>query len=103
MPEPRLATGFVDRIAWAIASDDYPEMRSWEDFSDWEIINYRRRAMAALKSMLDPTEQQIAAAWTHLAAAKKAAGVSRLGPGPGCREVWRTMIKAALEAENERP
>lgn len=53
--------------------------------------------IAILRSLRNPTEGQIAAAWTKVSKAKAAAGIARLGPGPGCREVWQAMIDVLIE------
>ncbi len=58
---------------------------------------YETIARAAIEAMREPTPKMIAEAWNSVTPAKKLAGISRLGPGPGVSEVWRAMIDAALQ------
>lgn len=53
-------------------------------------------ARAAIEAMLQPTEQQLAAAWDVITAEKQGQGITRLMPGLGAREIYRAMIDAAL-------
>lgn len=41
-----------------------------------------------------PTPAMIAAAWDVIDQQKRAAGISRLGPGLGVREIWEAMWDA---------
>ena len=51
-------------------------------------------ARAAIEAMLQPTEQQLAAAWDVITAEKQGQGITRLMPGLGAREIYRAMIEA---------
>jgi hypothetical protein len=54
-------------------------------------------ARAVLEALRDPTPEMIAAIWAKIDDAKKAAGIARLGPGPGVRDVINAYIDEALK------
>jgi hypothetical protein len=89
----------VERVARRIAND----MHAGGDFGMTGEDAYRRRSAeflalgrAAIEAMRSPNPAMLAAAWRKISADKKAAGVAKLGPGPGCIEWWNAAIDAAL-------
>lgn len=50
----------------------------------------------------EPTPQMLAAAWRELSKGKKAVGITRLGPGPGVADWWRSMLDAASQSDGGR-
>jgi len=81
----------VERVARAI-HDASHKMIDFERFRDMRLA----QARAAIEAMLQPTEQQIAAAWDVITAEKQGQGITRLMPGLGAREIYQAMVSAAL-------
>ena len=85
----------VERVARAICSaSELGQLLPHCVDAAWQ--EWLPEARAAIEAMLQPTEQQIAAAWDVITAEKQGQGITRLMPGLGAREIYQAMITAAL-------
>lgn len=96
----------IKRVARAIETGDGHDPDEHVYTPDGEFHARWRLAVpaacAVLQAMRLPTEAMLASAWREITADKKAAGIARLGPGPGVSDWWQAMIDAAL-SEGKQP
>jgi hypothetical protein len=88
MPETEMVERVAEACRDAVALDRGRSV-SFEEMS--YIV-----ARAAIEAMREPSPSMIASAWRKISDGKKAVGIVKLGPGPGCIEWWHAMIDAAL-------
>lgn len=90
----------VERVARALCAYHF-DLSGNDDEKEAQVIERRwplfvPQARAAIEAMRTVDQQALGAAWRSLSAGKKAAGIARLGPGPGFVDALHAYLDAAL-------
>jgi hypothetical protein len=86
----------VERVARALAMDQWPEHNWPADFSEREAEDYRGHARAAIEAMREPTEAMLAAGFGDASPTIWTAGITPEDQ----RNVWQAMIDSTLKAQS---